>query len=35
MTFAEQLQADIELIEPALEQYLSRETGEGLSLIHI
>ena len=33
MTFAEQLQADIELIEPALEQYLSRETGEGYDRI--
>lgn len=29
MTFAEQLQADIAVIEPALEKYLSRETGEG------
>ena len=28
MTFSEQLKADIALIEPALEKYLSRETGE-------
>ena len=27
MTFSEQLKADIALIEPALEKYLSRETG--------
>ena len=33
MTFAEQLQADIALIEPALEKYLSRETGEGYDRI--
>ena len=30
MTFSEQLKADIALIEPALESYLSRETGRGL-----
>ena len=29
MTFSEQLSADIALIEPALEGYLSRETHEG------
>ena len=29
MTFSEQLKADIAFIEPALEKYLSRETGEG------
>ena len=28
MTFSEQLSADIALIEPALEKYLSRETHE-------
>ena len=33
MTFAEQLKADIALIEPALEKYLSRETGEGYDRI--
>ena len=33
MSFAEQLQADIALIEPALEKYLSRETGEGYDRI--
>ncbi|HIY54067.1 MAG TPA: polyprenyl synthetase family protein, partial [Candidatus Agathobaculum merdavium] len=33
MTFAEQLQADIAVIEPALEKYLSRETGEGYDRI--
>ena len=27
MTFSEQLKADIALIEPALEKYLSRETA--------
>ena len=29
MTFAEQLKSDIAVIEPALEKFLSRETGEG------
>ena len=33
MTFSEQLKADIALIEPALEKYLSRETGEGYDRI--
>ena len=33
MTFAEQLQADIVVIEPALEKFLSRETGEGYDRI--
>jgi geranylgeranyl diphosphate synthase type II len=33
MTFSEQLQADIALIEPALERYLSGETGEGYDRI--
>ena len=33
MTFAEQLKADIAVIEPALEKYLSRETGEGYDRI--
>lgn len=33
MSFAEQLKADIALIEPALEKYLSRETGEGYDRI--
>ena len=33
MTFAEQLKADIAVIEPALEQFLSRETGEGYDRI--
>ena len=33
MTFAEQLQADIAVIEPALEKFLSRETGEGYDRI--
>lgn len=33
MTFFEQLSADIALIEPALESYLSRETGEGYDRI--
>ena len=33
MTFFEQLKADIALIEPALEKYLSRETGEGYDRI--
>lgn len=33
MTFAEQLQADIAVIEPTLEKYLSRETGEGYDRI--
>ena len=33
MTFAEQMNADITLVESALEQYLSRETGEGYDRI--
>ena len=33
MTFSEQLSADIALIEPALEGYLSRETHEGYDRI--
>lgn len=33
MTFSEQLKADIALIEPALEKYLSRETDEGYDRI--
>ena len=33
MTFSEQLSADIALIEPALEKYLSRETHEGYDRI--
>ena len=33
MTFSEQLKADIALVEPALEKYLSRETGEGYDRI--
>ena len=33
MTFSEQLKADIALVEPALEGYLSRETGEGYDRI--
>ena len=33
MTFSEQLKADIALIAPALEKYLSRETGEGYDRI--
>lgn len=33
MNFAEQMQADIALIEGALEKYLSRETGEGYDRI--
>ena len=33
MTFSEQLRADIALIEPALEVYLSRETHEGYDRI--
>ena len=33
MTFSEKLKADIALIEPALEKYLSRETGEGYDRI--
>ena len=33
MTFAEQLSADLAVIEPALEKYLSRETGEGYDRI--
>ena len=33
MSFAEQLKADIALIEPALEKYLSCETGEGYDRI--
>lgn len=33
MTISEQLKADIALIEPALEKYLSRETGEGYDRI--
>ena len=33
MTFSEQLKADIALIEPALEKYLSRETSEGYDRI--
>lgn len=33
MTFTEQLQADIALIGPSLEQYLSCETGEGYDRI--
>ena len=33
MTFSEQLKADIALMEPALEKYLSRETGEGYDRI--
>lgn len=33
MTFSEQLKADIALIEPALEKYLSWETGEGYDRI--
>ena len=31
MTFSQQLEADVALIEPALEKYLSRETGEKLT----
>ena len=33
MTFAEQMNADITLVESALERYLSRETGEGYDRI--
>ena len=33
MTYGEQLKADIARIEPALERYLSRETGEGYDRI--
>ena len=33
MTFAEQLKSDIAVIEPALEKFLARETGEGYDRI--
>ncbi len=33
MTFSEQLREDIALIEPALERYLSTETGEGFDVV--